>query len=645
MKVKYAVKAFTDIHESDTAYSHGLYVATGKKKAKTVLYKARSSKDGKAIERISDTWFEMKDSTYANLKMPLLREIGERERIPSIEKPDAKCMFWAQKEYQSRLCLDNVKPTDTVFWIDGQLYKQKYEITPLPGDIVSAPFFHFQEYKRYFRTTQLSGFHRSGPVRSFVLTKEGVLPIYPEEYKVDRSFVASPLGLRLRTWKGVKGDDRAQLPHRAYCLRSGPRQFPPKPLAPQCQFTTSWKDSSTVEVLSGAPSWKQVDVESEVTMVLTLQLLQSQVTDTDALHGMLQLIAMYLDRWQGQPSVLLLHVPAATPEAKAILRIKLGPGSDLSLFGMDTCFVGAIFTDASDQLSRKTLLNMAIDIAPTRWYMSGFELERGIVLSHDAAFFAHRAAAINQELSGSVMVIPQFGLSERESEFTLPSLWNARRLGELVKLSKLDDDDCEADDSADDKAGDLLELLNEVWWNVSEGYVTGASMEHIDDSVHEKRAVALNDIQTGLMELLTEKHQLSLFSMDHSPILLVDNMGPRNGMKTSEIAKEVEEFGGKQCYNGLRLAQLATFGYSVGVLAGAFALSSTSTRKLAVVDLGGDTTPLGTSRCDGCFLFDEEHEDILEDISQDERRRPAKAVLLWEGSLQHTTSDQLFGHT
>jgi hypothetical protein len=644
IKVKYAVKAFTDINEKDTAHSHGLFVGTGKKKSTTVLYKAGSKEDGKALERIPDTWFENKDSLYRDTKKPLQFEVGERERLPTVEKADAKCMFWAQKKYQSRLCLDDVHSSDTVYWIDGHLYKQKYEMAPLPGKVVSAPFFHFQEYKRYFRLTQLAGFHRSGPVRTFVLSKEGVLPIYPDEFKVDRSFVPSPLDLRLRKWKAVKGNDRTQLPNRGYCLRSGPRKFPANPPAPQCQFASSWKDEDTIQILSGAPSWAQVDVETEVTMVLTLQLQPSQVANEATLGNFLQLIGMYLDRWQGQPSVIVLHAPKATPEAQAMLRIKLGPGSDLSLFGLDTCLVGVIFSDSSEFLSRKAILNMATDVVPTRWFISGFELERGLVISHDTAFFAHRVSVIHRELNGSVFVIPQFGLEEKESDFTLPALLKAKKDGEFQALSKLDESGCETteDNTPNDDGSSLFDAMHDHWWKLSEGYITGTTMDNIDDRVHNMRAAALDDIQMDIVGLLTEQKQYSLFAMDISPILMIDNMGPRDGMKSSEIAREVEEFGGKRCYNGLRLAQLATFGYSVNVLAGAFALSTPSTRAIALADPSDEATPTGASRCDGCFLFDEDHEEILEDISKDERKRPAKAALLWE---HPTNSDPLFGHT
>jgi hypothetical protein len=144
---------------------------------------------------------------------------------------------------------------------------------------------------------------------------------------------------------------------------------------------TSWRDKETVEILSGAPAWTQLDMQAEVTMVLTLQIQAEQAADSSNLSAILNLIAMYLNRWQGQPSVLVMHVSAATPETISKLRAKLGPGSDLSYYGMDTCLVGAIFSRESKVFSRKALLNMAFDAAPTRWVLSGFEIERGIAIS------------------------------------------------------------------------------------------------------------------------------------------------------------------------------------------------------------------------------------------------------------------------
>jgi hypothetical protein len=159
-----------------------------------------------------------------------------------------------------------------------------------------------------------------------------------------------------------------------------------------------------------------------------------------------------------------------------------------------------------------------------------------------------------------------------------------------------------------------------------------------DEKVVEQTAQKLDKIQLGLMNLLTEQHQYSLYSSDNSPILLFDNLGPRNGMLTHEMAREVDELGGKLCYNSLRLAQMATLGYHVNVLAGAFAISTPVTRSVI-----GDPSigAPGVSRCDGCFFFsDEDEEEILESISLDERMRPAKIRILWE-----QPANPLKGHT
>lgn len=122
-----------------------------------------------------------------------------------------------------------------------------------------------------------------------------------------------------------------------------------------------------------------------------------------------------------------------------MLRVRLGTGSDLS-YGLDTCLIGAIFSQKNSFVIRKALMNMAIDADPTRWAMSGFELERGVVLSHDTAFFAHRASRIHEDLPGNIFFIPQFGFVDEDIEFTIPKLWQAKEAENLKKLAKLRQD-------------------------------------------------------------------------------------------------------------------------------------------------------------------------------------------------------------
>ena len=693
VKVKYAVKAFTDVKDNDTANTHGLYIGLGSSLDRSVIYKYSNQQHSN--KAISHGWFEQKDTIYANPTSPIQWEVGKREEIPLPDNPESKCMFWAKQDYQNRLCLEKdvndnaiVDSSYTVYWINGRLYKQMYEMISLPNDIVSSPFFHFQEWKRYYRPSQLLSFHRltsllpSATTRSavtsttFALFKEGAIPIYDGDGVVDtthrRSYAdqggttsPSSLGLsNLNEWNGAKADnDRRQLPSPSYCLKSGPRKFPPTPPAPQCQFVTSWRDMETVEILSGATglndrtTTRTINQHTDVTLALTLQISAEQAASDSIIQGLLDLITMYIDRWQGQPCVLVIHVAGATPNLVAKLRVRLGHGSDLS-YGLDMCLIAGIFSREPDVLSRKALLNMAIDAAPTRWVLSGLELERGMVISYDTAYFAHRTARTYAEhLPGHVFVMPQFGIDDDTSEYTISSLWKAEGAGNLVKLPKLDvKGSC--DDSKDTSSeeagengeavpgssskGDVFLPFVDLWWQLTESLIVEANnpeskIDEISEGKLKQRTAQLDAFQLSLIGLLTEANHYHLFAMDASPILLTDNLGPRRGMRTSELVREVEEFGGKQCYNGLRLAQLATLGYQVDVLVGAFAASTGSTRELAFAGLPNakesihnEKPVLGHSRCDGCFFFDEKHEDILEDIVKDERIRPAKAALLWD---------------
>ena len=168
-------------------------------------------------------------------------------------------------------------------------------------------------------------------------------------------------------------------------------------------------------------------------------------------------------------------------------------------------------------------------------------------------------------------------------------------------------------------------MIEELWWKLTES--EPKQKDQLYGLSFDLHALRLELIQSKVMALLSEKEQYNLYATNASPILLFDNRGPRAGMVTSDMVREVDEFGGKMCYNSLRFAQMAALGYRVDVLAGAFAISTPALRKSI-----GDSSvgPLGVSRCDGCFFFtkEREDEDILEEIALEERQRPAKISLL-----------------
>ena len=633
IRIKYAVKAFTDAEQEskedkdrDTAYTHGIYVATGMGKNRTIIYKAGMN-NRRGLSTVSHNWFETYGSIYADPEALLYKPIGERERLPTVEKENTKCMYWVQKKYQSKLCVDGVNTNDTVYWIKGQLYKEKFELAKLPGDIVTAPFFHFQEWKRYYRKAQLGGFQRNGPFAGFVLSKEGVLPFYLDNTKQNRVHVnnePSPLGVNLFQWHGIESGNRKQLPHNFYCL-----QLDMKPPFTKCKFMTSWRDTSNVEILSGAPAWSTVDAELEVTMAITLQLHADQLDDSEATQGFFTILTYYLNRWQGQPMVIVIHVAGATSEFATTVRLKLGPDSNLSNFGMETVLVGCIFSDKPDTFSRKALMNMAIDASPTRFVMAGYELERGIIPSRDTSYLVHRTAQIYKNSPGSVHIVPQFGLVDGDHEFTMGALEQARLDGRLRPLSKVEEGECEGDNANIEKEEDsVVRMIEEMWWKLSQ-HPSNHKLIPTGEMAVEKQSLALENIQIILSSLLSEKEHYNLYAADASPIFLFDNIGPNAGMVSTDIVREIDEFGGKLCYNIIRLAQMATLGYHINILAGVYAISIPAIR-----DTIGDPNsgPLGVSRCDGCFFFTKEkkHEDILENISLEERSRPAKIALLWD---------------
>ena len=626
IKVKYAVKAWTDVNEEDTAYTHGLFVARSPQTSRQVIYKAESVEAGRDIVKLRPTWFEQDDRVYMDRSQPLQHYSGERQALalPDKERTVNKCMYWVQDKYQSQLCLsEKVNADETVFWVDGKLYKQRHENAALESGMVTAPFFHFQEWKRYFRTAQLATLHMSTQVSTFVLAKEGAIPI-----GVGRALsksVPSPLGLPMKRWKAVPNDGRSQLPGESYCLVSGPRKYPPQPPARACYHQVSWQETKRVEIFSKAPDWKSLDVELDVTLALTLQITESQVKDKTVLSEMVELVVKNLARWQGQPCVVVIHVAGTTEASRSFLRHQLGPNSDL-LFGVENALVAGVFGKEDDVVSRKALLNMAIDVVPTRWHISGIELERGLTLSVDAAFFAHRAVRSHGRFQGHVFFVPQFALAEADDDITLEELVVARHKRKL----KFPD---EYEGLCGDEPANRNEHANLLWWVQTNLFVDKRKPMETDEEATERRAASLKELENRFLKLLTDEHHYAMFAMEDSPILLVDNLGRDNGIRSSEIAREIEELAGPRCYNGLRLAQLAAYGYKFDVLAGAFAASTDSSRE--VLKTKGDEDSSEPSLCDGCIMFDEDHEEILEAIVRDEMQRPAKAAILWEELLDH----------
>lgn len=171
IRVKWAVKAFTDVGEDGPVYTQGVYLSVGSPPSlttsrayqpKSVLYTAASSsaEAGERLRELPTDWFEDKKKypKYSEARLPIQKLIGERSRVETYrtlyektkdeELEDVKCMYWAPETYQMDICTvdGNVGSDEVVVLEKGVLYKQKFvrRKNLFPEGIKSFPFFHFQ---------------------------------------------------------------------------------------------------------------------------------------------------------------------------------------------------------------------------------------------------------------------------------------------------------------------------------------------------------------------------------------------------------------------------------------------------------------------------------------------------------------------
>ena len=165
------------------------------------------------------------------------------------------------------------------------------------------------------------------------------------------------------------------------------------------------------------------------------------------------------------------------------------------------------------------------------------------------------------------------------------------------------------------------EQIEDLWWDlsVSEAYGTPGGFNGQTDSSVAAIAKIHDNIEVSLVSLMDRKgsHYDYLRHFDKSPVLLIDRLGATEEMFTLDIAPEVEEFGGK-CFNLLRLSTLATLGYRISVLPGAFAASYPKTRSALCTDTLAKMNDL--PQCD-CDLGSE---SAIQEILIDETKRPGK---------------------
>lgn len=522
------------------------------------------------------------------------------------------------------------------------------------------------------------------------------------------------------------GATSSQPSNNRFCLKSSPKGNPKGAVV--CEVAAAWptldttthassslEDSASVSILrspsettsksnvrgkkkeSTATSWWDdhlIDVNNDVTLALTLQITASHMKEKSVVQSLLALTDSNIFMWGGrQPSVLLIHVDSSVMDPELLVTtIEIikdtfahSSKSTSSTTHLQNSLI-AVVESNEGAVSRKALMNMASNAAPTRWIVSGLELERGLVLSQEASVYAMREAKVYAELPGHVFVLPQFAskrddtriksANDERAQFPegrlmfssigadlLPTIKGKQSM--TSNLSEYDcvtceagdelgggadehgvgggeqltDDGGEVDDEIDDGADQknrrrledfssltVEEQIEDLWWDLSIADVygtpggfngqAGASLDAIA-KIHDR-------IEVSLISLLdrSERHLDYLRHFDKSPILMIDRLGPSKEVMTLDSVPEVEEFGGRTCFNLLRLSQLATLGYKVGVLPGAFAASYPKTRAAVCTD-----SIVKASRHASCDC-DLDSESAIKEILMDEVKRVAKVTVL-----------------
>ena len=671
INIKYAVKAMNDLspdnHEgadTKTTHSHGVFIAYPNKynnnsNNQTIIFKtANEYSDPKPF-----FWFQ-NNKDYQNKQIPIQQEVGDKLPIRTTRDKNTKCMYWAPQKYQTDLCIDDdsIDSTDTIFYLEGKLYKQKHEVLSFGNDdnIISYPFFHFQEWKRKYRYNQLSSFRTNKKhLDGIVLVKEGAIPLlYQSNDDNDVTTSASTLDQRIFDFMSSSLSMQQSLPSNiVYCLSSSKDG--------DCNYSITWQNSNILFLFKGS-SWVQHNdiqqLSNDVSLILILSLSSKQVEDESVLNGFLSLISKNIRAWGMQPFVLLLHISCAETEG---IRFTLynhfhrshdryHPSSMIaviySLRGIDDDII----------VSRNTLLNMAQSAARTRFVVIGLELERGMVISRESSYFSKRAVLIHgNEDTGLVFYIPQIASKEffgtyTDGTFSVSDILEERKVRSHLFALDLQSYDCKPSSSSSSSCDDNFEkksdlndnihqTIMDLWWHITSNEMNG---ENID--INNLYTQYFN-IQKLLLELSQSNNQKQLYSFDTHPILLKDKIAPSsskasnmNMMSTSDLVPYIEEFGGRRCYNAIHLIQLIILGYKFQLLPGAIAMSYPSSREKVctnsseqqrTTDPKGEkknvhhTTTVGISRCDGCYMLSED-DSIIDDIWEDELTRSAKTAIL-----------------
>jgi hypothetical protein len=632
LAVKYASVAWTDVDNTDTASRSGVYLIRDVAKQQHLLIKRAEEDDHTAGVPAIGSYNSLTGSPlYREEDMPWHEPIGAIEPVtlPSsysdsaVNIKDDPCnFFWIQPIYRHALCLkEEIQPDETLYWIRGELHKQQVVPMVVQTGLETGPLFHFQEWKRHYQTNHLTAI--SDPSWSaLVLTREGGIPVQYQETTVSgirRRFaedhaVASPL-----SWKGPwenimeKSESRLQiLSDLGYCLR-----FTISNHQLVCDDMIHWADVDRIKILTRAPAWKDVDAGTEVTLCLAVA-----ITDMTKVESLTGIIGSNLENWQDEPAVVVISLP---PGGEDHVNEALDQISNALVSFDETAFVAVVLSqpvetdddaETAPQVvpNRNALFNMAVDMSPTRWFVSGLEVERGLILNRNSVILALRAVATSVR-SGRALWLAQHALEGEHAIGLQASSASVRELS-LAKTQSAVQPAWQLGQPCGENDGDNSVLaLDTLWWSLSNVLLDSDKSTSISRAEIAFRAKRIDEIS---QEILRKPD----VETTESPIILMDNAGPIPGARAHTLLREPESMYGVGCMGRLRLALLLAAGYQLDVLEGAFAVSTSETR-------------IQTLDCEGCIAW-KGHQKKKEELRQIEIRRVVDSAIVWENPQKHT---------
>lgn len=409
---------------------------------------------------------------------------------------------------------------------------------------------------------------RSASSPGLIVTKEGSLPLFNTETNSWRkkSNLGKPKIVSNDWMIADTGSTSSRQSSNKFCLVSSPKGYPKG--ATVCNLSASWmgarasdssspstavvEGSATVTIIrspattsklrgkksdSTIPSWwddKLFDAANGVTLSLTLQITSADMKDESVVKNLLSLADSNIYTWgTHQPSVLLIYLDASAEDDDKLVRtrelVKETFGTRDSETPETLHLKGSLVTiveSAKASVSRKALMNMAAHAGPTRWIVTGLELERGLVLSKEAALHATREALVHANMPGHVFVIPQFASTrddtranaEREADtyLTERNLFSSVGADLLPMIrekqtmsSNLEEFDCmkcsgNKQDASEDKDDDEPGVGGGETFGDDGGEETSADEEEEDDGQQRRRLTELSSFEKSAEKQLED---------------------------------------------------------------------------------------------------------------------------------------------